>query len=88
METVQILIILRLQKQSNLGIYTRFSPTPILDVFTLFWTFLPSKPQKLGGKGPEPCIYDQSKIIFIYLWILILMYFWHVINILAAVIFI
>ena len=45
-----------------------------------FWQFLPPKPcsgpSKARGKGPEQCIYDQSKIVFIYLWIHILMYFW------------
>ena len=45
-----------------------------------FWQFLPPKlvrdPQMLWGKGPELCLNDQSRIIFIYLWSLILMYFW------------
>ena len=41
-----------------------FSPTPILTVFTpktLFPTL------KVRGKSPKQCIYDQSKIILIFL---------------------
>ena len=75
MERVQTPIILRLQKPSNLGLYTRFSPTPILDVLPFLDVFT-LKTSKVRGKGPERCMYDQSKIIFIYLWIRILMYFW------------
>ena len=45
-----------------------------------FWQFLLSKPcsrpSKFRSKGPEQCVYDQSKVIFIYHWICILMYFW------------
>ena len=37
------------------------------------WQFLPPKhcsgPSNIRGKSAERCIYDQSKIIFFYLWI-------------------
>ena len=42
------------------------------------WLFLPTKPcsglVKVRGKGPEWCIYNQSKMNFIYLWLCILIY--------------
>ena len=54
--------------------FARFSPD------SHFGSFYPQNlvldPQKVRDKGPEQCIYDQSKMIFIYLWICILMYFW------------
>ena len=52
--------------------FSMFSLTHILTVVTPKTLFQTLK----VGKGPKRCIYDQYKIIFIYLWIRILMYFW------------
>ena len=58
--------------KGHIGIHnykSRFSQTPILAVFTHPPPQPCSGPSKVRGKGPERCICDQSKIIFINLWI-------------------
>ena len=59
-----------------------YNSLTVFEVFPAshFGSFYPqnlvSDPQKLGARVRSDAYYGQSKIIFIYLWILILMYFW------------